>query len=148
MSCISLSFAEFQYKIFWKKSVLSLKNESDDCQNVKVQKGRFSVIASRKPHWFASNLHMSCILLSFAEFQYKIFWKKSVLSLKNVSADCQNVKVQKGRFSAIASRKPHRFASNLHMSCTSLSFAEFQYKIFWKKSVLSLENESDDCQNV
>ena len=31
------------------------------------------------------------------------------------------------------------------MSCRLLSFSDFQYNIFWKKSVLSLENESDDC---
>ena len=35
MSGIISSFAEFKYRILWKKSVLSYKHESgDDCQNV------------------------------------------------------------------------------------------------------------------
>ena len=34
-----VSFVNIQYKTFWKKFVLSLKNESDDCQNDKIPKG-------------------------------------------------------------------------------------------------------------
>ena len=37
-------------------------------------------IASWKPHWFASNLHMSCTLLSLVKIKYNriISWKRSV----------------------------------------------------------------------
>ena len=61
-------------------------------------------------HRFASNLHTSWTLVSFATIQYKIFSKKSVLSLKNEKATtAKTLKFRKvtSIFSAIASQENH-----------------------------------------
>ena len=116
--------------------MLSLKNESDDSQNDnRVPKGWFSVIASWKPYRFASNLYIKCILVSIIEIQYYFVWKKSVSNLKNETDESKTTKFRKVKFSAIVSRKPYRFASNLHMKCILVSIIEIKYKISWKKSV-------------
>ena len=123
MSCI-LSFAEFQYRIFWKKSVLSLENESDDCP--KRQSSERSIfnhsVIKVTPICFKFTHELHIIIFCWIPVQDSSE-KICVEFGKRRSGDCQNVKVPKGRFSATVMKATpicFKFIYELHINISRL----------------------------
>ena len=115
--------------------MLSLKNESDYCQNDKVPKGRFSAIdlSDNAAAWKV------CKIANIAReganpkrLAYSHWLRSCYFAYFNMATTfiCLSER-------SIASRKPHWFASYLHLSCALLSLVKIKYNRItsWKKSV-------------